>query len=90
MGNCFGKLDRNEEVLQCLEELLRLMTALGDKKGIADSNWNLGCVYQRLIENEKAIRYLNVSFEISTAVNDQSLIANHNDLSLFKKVRNRN
>ncbi|XP_028400833.1 tetratricopeptide repeat protein 28-like [Dendronephthya gigantea] len=90
----YCQLERNEEAVQCFEQMLRLMTVIGDKKGIADAKMSLGRFSNPALEAQNSIdvgnAYVNLghydqaidcfrnSLQIATAIGNQYGIARAN------------
>ncbi|XP_028400825.1 G-protein-signaling modulator 1-like [Dendronephthya gigantea] len=94
LGSRYCQLERNEEAVQCFEQMLRLMTVIGDKKGIADAKMSLGRFSNRALEVQNSIdvgnAYVNLghydqaincfrnSLQIATAIGNQYGIVHAN------------
>ena len=61
--------------MEYFERGLEISSAIGDQKGTASNNGNLGNAYRNLGEYQKAIKYFEKGLEISSAIGDQSGIA---------------
>jgi tetratricopeptide (TPR) repeat protein len=57
LGDLLRQLQRYQEALQCLEEALQLLTALGNLKEIGTCHHNLGNVYRDLEAYEMALQH---------------------------------
>ena len=57
LGELLRQLHRYQEALQCLEEALQLLTAIGNLIGLASCHFNLGNVYRDLEAYETALQH---------------------------------